>query len=273
MILSDQHIHSTCSGDAHNTLEEMVLSAIDKGLTHICFTEHQDIGYPYENSDLEPGTFDLNTDSYLYELLKLRARYEDKIRICFGVEIGMQLSEVRANAIYAKSHEFDLVIASLHVIDGYDPFYKEYYEGKTEEEAYGRYFECMYENLLKFENFDILGHIDYIVRYGPSRDENYKYEQYRDTIDKILTYVIEHEKGIEINTAGIRKGLKSFHPTMNIIKRYHELGGEVITIGSDAHTVNSIGADFDRAEEALKECGFKYYSIIENRITEYKKLS
>ena len=274
-ILSDQHLHSTYSGDGKETMENMVLAAIDKGLNHICFTEHMDIGYPYEQAkgDLEPGVFDLNTDAYLYELLTLRAKYEDKIRICFGVEIGMQLSEVRANAIYAKSHEFDLIIASLHVIDGLDPYYPEYYEGKSEEEAFGHYFDRIYENIVKFENFDILGHLDYIVRYGPNKDENYKYEQYRDAIDRILKFVIEHEKGIEINTAGIRKGLKCFHPTLDIIKRYKELGGEIITVGSDAHSAKGIASDFDRTEEALRECGFKYYSIIENRIAEYKKLS
>ena len=270
-ILTDQHMHSTYSGDAKNSMEEMVLAAIDKGLTNITFTEHMDFNYPYLKG--EEGMFELNTDAYLYELLTMRAKYEDKIRIGFGVEIGMDLAEVRNNAIFSKSHEFDLIIASIHTIDKVDPYYPQYFEGKTEEESYGLYFETMYQNLLKFENFDILGHIDYIVRYGPNKDENYRYEIYKTTIDKILEFLVEHEKGLEINTAGLRRGLKQVHPYMDVLKKYKELGGEIVTIGSDAHNVSDIAADFDRAEAALKECGFKYYSIVENRIAEYKKLS
>ncbi len=270
-ILSDQHMHSTYSGDAKDTMETMILSAIDKGLTHISFTEHMDFGYPYLKG--EEGMFELNTDAYLYELLTMRAKYQDKIRITFGVELGLDLAEVRNNAIYAKSHEFDLIIASIHTVDKVDPYYPQYFEGKTEEEAYGLYFTRMYENLLKFENFDILGHIDYIVRYGPNKDENYRYEVYKDTIDKILKYLIEHEKGLEINTAGLRRGLKQVHPYLDVLKKYKELGGEIVTVGSDAHNRDDIAKGFDKAEEALKECGFKYYSIIENRIAEYKKLA
>lgn len=269
-IICDQHMHSTFSGDAKSPMEDMIISAIDKGLKQICFTEHQDLCFPYLPG--EEGMFDLNTDAYLYELLVLRAKYEDKIKVCFGVELGMQLEAVRENAIYAKSHEFDMIIASLHVVDGIDPYYPQYYEGKTEEEAYGLYFTRIYENLLRFENFDVLGHLDYIVRYGANMDKNYKYDIYSQTIDKILEFIIEHGKALEINTAGLRKGTKDVHPTIDILKKYKEMGGELITIGSDAHNKDDVAADFDRAEAALMECGFKYYSMYENRIAEYKKL-
>ena len=271
-ILYDQHMHSTYSGDAKDNMEDMIKSAIDKGLKGITFTEHQDLVFPYKENNIEEGMFDLNTDAYLYELLGLRGKYADKIDIGFGVELGLQLDAVRANAIYAKSHEFDMVIASLHIIDKMDPYYPEYHQGKTEEEAYGLYFQRFYENLLRFENFDVIGHLDYIVRYGANKDENYKYEIYRDTIDKILQFAIDHEKAIEINTAGIRKGTKEVHPTIDILKAYKAMGGELITVGSDAHNMNDIASDFGRAEEALKECGFKYYCTYANRLPEYRLL-
>lgn len=269
-IICDCHMHSSFSGDAKDSLENMVKSAVSKGLKHICFTEHQDFVFPYPEG--EEGMFDLNTDSYLYELLRVRGLYEDKIKICFGVELGMQLDAVRENAIYAKSHEFDMVIASLHLVDKLDPYYPEYFQDKSEEEAYGLYFKRIYENLLKLNNFDVLGHLDYIVRYGANRDINYKYETYKDVIDKILDYIIEHEKALEINTAGIRKGTKDLHPCLDILRTYKNKGGELITIGSDAHNVNDIAANFDRARDALEECGFKYYCLYENRIAEFKKL-
>ncbi len=271
-ILFDQHLHSTFSGDAIDSMESMVKSAIDKGLKGITFTEHQDLEFPYAENNIKEGMFDLNTDAYLYELLTLRSKYEDQIQINFGVEVGLQLEAVRPNAIYAKSHEFDMIIASLHVIDKIDPYYPAYYEGKSEEEAYGLYFSRLYENLLRFENFDVLGHLDYIVRYGTNKDNNYKYETYKEGIDKILEFAISHEKAIEINTAGLRKGTKDLHPNIDILKAYKAMGGELVTIGSDAHNAGDIAADFNRAEEALKECGFKYYCTYMGRVAEYRKL-
>jgi len=269
-ILYDQHIHSSYSGDAKTGMEDIVKSAIDKGLKGITFTEHQDLVFPYLPG--EEGMFSLNTDAYLYELLSMRSKYEGKLQIGFGVELGLQLDAVKENLIYARSREFDMIIASLHLVDKVDPYYPQYFEDKTEEEAYGLYFTRFYENLVKFQNFDVIGHLDYIVRYGANKDNNYKYETYKDTIDRILEFAIDHEKAIEINTAGLRKGTRDVHPAIDILKKYKEMGGELITIGSDAHNDTDIASDFDRAEAVLTECGFKYYCTYENRIAEFRKI-
>ena len=143
---------------------------------------------------------------------------------------------------------------------------------KTEEEIIREYFQCILDNVKLFNNFDVLGHLDYAVRYAPETDKNYNYLKYKDLIDPILETVIEKGKGIEINTAGIRKYyLKDVHPTTDIIKRYKELGGEIITVGSDAHTAGWEATDFHRAEEALKAAGFDYYCTFENRIATFNK--
>lgn len=266
-ILCDYHMHSTFSGDAKSPLEDMVKYAISKGLKQICFTEHMDKCFPYIPG--EEGMFELDTDAYLAELSRVRDIYADKIKVCFGVELGLQAVAVNDNISYAKKYDFDFVIASLHVVDGMDPYYPQYYEGKTEEEAYGLYFTRIYENLLAFDNFDSLGHLDYIVRYGKNRDRDYRYETYKDTIDRILKWLIENEKSLEVNTAGLRKGTKDVHPTRDILKRYKELGGKLITIGSDSHNICDIAADFDVAERVLKECGFDYYCMYDNRKPEF----
>ncbi len=269
-ILCDYHVHSTFSGDAKGSMKEMIDSAVSKGLKKICFTEHMDKQFPYRPG--EEGMFELNADSYLYDLLRFKSEYEGIIDIGFGVEVGMQIGALKDNLIFSRSHEFDFILASIHVVDGFDPYYPEYFEGKTEEEAYGRYFETIYENIARFDNYDVLAHLDYIVRYGADKDKNYKYEIYKETIDKILKHIIEHEKGLELNTAGLRKGTRDLHPCFDIIKKYKELGGELVTIGSDAHEPAHVAADFDKAEEALIEAGFKYYCMYENRIAEYKKI-
>ena len=106
----------------------------------------------------------------------------------------------------------------------------------------------------------------------PNKDKFYSYETYKDIVDSILSYLIENEKGIEVNTAGLVKGLSNPNPCRDIIKRYRELGGDIITIGSDSHTPDTLGAHFDKAAEILTDCGFKYYCVFANRIAEYLKI-
>ena len=139
-------------------------------------------------------------------------------------------------------------------------------------EAYTEYFQSIIDNVKKFKNFDVYGHLDYVVRYGPNKDANYSYDEYKDVIDEILRLLVEEGKGLEVNTGGIKHNLKDLHPCMGILKRYRELGGEIVTVGSDAHTPQDLANGFDRAFEFLKECGFGYYTIFENRLPEFKKL-
>lgn len=270
-ITSDCHLHSSHSGDSETPMEEMILQGISQGLTTMCFTEHNDFDYP-DSPEGSGNIFLLNTDSYLYDLASLKEKYADKIRILFGVELGLQPQVMRENAVLAKSHEFDFIIASSHVCHGKDPYYPSFYEGRSEEEAYREYFESILENIKKFSNFDVYGHLDYVVRYGPNMDTYYSYEKYRDILDEILSLLIDKGKGIEVNTGGLKRGMKELHPCMGILKRYRELGGEIITVGSDSHDALHIAEHFDKAAEVLKECGFEYYTIFEKRTPEYKRL-
>lgn len=269
-ITADYHIHSHHSGDSEAAMEEVIRAAISKGLTHICFTEHNDFDYPTVN---EPDNiFLLNPDAYLYELLQLRDKYESQIRIGFGLELGLQTESVRKNAVFAKAHEYDFIIASSHVLNGLDPYYDAFWQGRDEKEAYREFFTSILENIKRMPNFDVCGHLDYVVRYSPSRADSYDYREYLDIFDSIFAYLIENEKGIELNTGAYRRGIEMTNPCFSLLKRYRELGGEIVTIGSDAHTPEDVADHFSQAEDFLKEAGFKYYCIFEHRIAEYKKL-
>lgn len=270
-IQCDYHLHSSFSGDSHTPMEDMILQGIAQGLHTMCFTEHNDFDFP--DAPDEPGSrFLLNTDSYLYDLLHYKEKYADKIRILFGVELGLQPEVLRKNAVYAKSYDFDFIIGSSHLCHGLDPYLPAFYEGRTSREAYSEYFQSILENIRKFSNFDVYGHLDYVVRYGPHKDESYSYEEHRDIFDEILRLLIENGKGLELNTGGLKSGLRDLHPCLGVLKRYKELGGEIITIGSDAHDATTIGAHFHRAEEALLACGFTYYTVFEKRVAEFKRL-
>lgn len=270
-IQADFHLHSHFSGDCEEPMEAMIQKGIELGLTHMCFTEHMDMDFPVTESDPE-GKFLVNTDSYLYELVRLKETYADKIKILFGIELGLQPHIRRELAQYAKSYDFDFIIGSSHLCNKKDPYYPSFYENREETEAYREYFTSILDNIKAFSNFDVYGHLDYVVRYGPNKDENYTYSQYQDILDAILELLIEKEKGIEINTGGLRKGLKDTNPSREILKRYRELGGEIVTIGSDAHQKADVASHFEKAREILLDCGFQYYATFEKRYPEFHRI-
>lgn len=162
---------------------------------------------------------------------------------------------------------FDFVIGSSHIVHGYDPYYKEYFKGREESACYREYFESILENLHAFSEMDVYGHIDYIVRYGPNQNKYYTYERYQDILDEILRTVIARGRGIELNTGGFHYGLGEPNPCRAVIRRYRELGGEIITVGADAHGPEKIAYDFDKAAAILADCGLStiLYSKTVNR--------
>ena len=131
------------------------------------------------------------------------------------------------------------------------------------------------ENIDLFPEISVYGHLDFINRYGKGVYENYKefnYELHQDILDKILKKLISKNIGLEVNTSGFRYGLDNFHPHINILKRYKELGGKIITIGSDSHKAEDIMRNFDKVKRMLKELGFNSYCTFKNRKVEYRDL-
>lgn len=258
MITADLHTHSSFSTDSGEPLFEMVNSAKEKGLKTLCITEHMDMDYP-------GGEFILDTENYQKELLRVREQTD--IELLFGVELGLMDYLAPKLRDYIGEWEFDFIIGSSHLVDGQDPYYPEYFQTLGSKNGILHYFESILANIKAMDCFDVYGHLDYVVRYSP--EKSYEPVDHREIIDEILKLLIEKGKGIEINTAGIKSGLGYVHPHEFILRRYKELGGEIITVGSDAHDRSRITADFDKAEEALKNAGFKYYSIFRQRKPEF----
>ena len=270
-ITADFHLHSSFSGDCDTPMEEMILRGIELGLTGMCFTEHNDFDYPVTAHE-PAGFFELNPDAYLYDFLKLREKYADRITLYFGVELGLQPHLSKKNAAFANAHDYDFIIGSSHLCHKKDPYYPAFYEGRSCEEAYLEYFTSILENLNVCGNFDVYGHLDYVVRYGPSKDLGYSYEMYSDIFDRILKKLIDMEKGIEINTAALARGMSQPNPCVGILRRYRELGGEIITAGRDAHEPLQIAHAFDRAAMILKDCGFDYYAVFKKRTPVFHRI-
>lgn len=259
-MLWDTHMHSAFSGDSDTEPELMVQSAIDKHLDGICFTDHFDYDYPND-----PDEFLLDFPTYQYKISELKKKYASELPIYFGMELGLQphLSDMHKELV--QKYPFDFIIGSSHVVHGMDPYYPGFFGTRSEEEGYLEYFESVLENIDAFSDFDVYGHIDYVVRYGPNKNQYYSYQQYADIIDAILKKLISLGKGIELNTGGFKYGLGHPNPCEDILKRYHELGGEILTLGADAHKPEHIAYDFEKIPDILKSCGFSYYTVFEKR--------
>ena len=268
-ILWDCHMHSSFSADSDTPMESMIQRAVELGLKGITFTEHLDPDYPATPDGLD---FSLDIPSYQKKLAELSDTYKDKIQMRFGIELGLQMHLGEYFDSLLAQVPFDFAIGSSHLVHGYDPYYPEFFEGRKEFLCYMEYFESILENLHAFSEMDVYGHIDYIVRYGPNQNKYYTYERYQDILDEILRTVITKGRGIELNTGGFHYGLGEPNPCRAVIRRYRELGGEIISVGADAHGPEKIAYDFDKAAAILADCGFKYYTVFQNRKPEFVKL-
>ena len=262
---SDYHMHTHNSGDSEAPMKDMIESAIKCGLSEICFTEHMDLDFPITESVPE-GTFTLDIPSYKKELFSYRQKYQDTISIKYGIELGLQSQIIAQNSRVISDNDFDFVIGSIHLLDHADPYYPEFWEGRDEESVIRRYFFSTLENIKFFSDFDVLGHLDYIVRYTPTHGAGYSYSKYKEEIDAILSYLAEHDKGLDLNTKSLTRGGADSNPNADILSRFRELGGHIITFGSDAHTPDEVAGCFERAREIAVSCGFDSYYTFDKRV-------
>ena len=266
-ILADFHLHSSYSGDCRAKMETQIEAGLSRGLKYMCFTDHYDPDFPYDKlPDAEPGEFELDHRAYREEYLAMKDRYAGRIQLYYGVELGLQPHLGGFLASYTADHpEFDFIIGSNHLCGGIDPYYPIFLENRSEEEAMALYLEETLNNLRSFSGIDSCGHLDYVSRYLPHRERFYTYAAYADRIDPILEFILQRGIALEVNTAPLMKGIRHFNPLPDVLKRYREMGGELITIGSDAHLPWKVAGKFKMAAEILLDLGFKYYAVYENR--------
>lgn len=266
-MYADFHTHTEFSGDCQVPVRVQIERAAALGMKEFCITDHHDYDAG-EGGDL----FLLDLDSYFPTLRKLKEEYSGRIRVNIGIELGLQAHIKEYLENLEPKLPVDLIIGSCHFIDGKDPYYPSFFEGRTEKDAYVRYFEVSLNRIRCLSCYDVFGHLDYVVRYGPNQNKYYHFSDYQEYIDPILKTLIEKGKGLECNTSGLKYGLGHPNPSEDILRRYRELGGEILTIGSDAHAPQHIGYDFDRIGPLLKACGFRYYTVFHDRKPEFVPL-
>lgn len=273
MVLFDNHNHSQFSFDGKRTsVEKSARMALSNGIGGVAFTDHCDYFVPemkalYEN--LVPETFDIEAQQK--EIVRVQTMLDNEtggrtVKLLKGIEVGMHEDCHDRIRQTLDDNSFDQIIASVHYLDGTDPFYGGYYEGKDWKEAYGHYLETIHQEMLWLKDFDILGHYDYVVRYAPYPQTSLLYRDFSDILDEMFRYLIHEGKALEINT----KSYQNYHGRevsidSDVLARYREMGGEIISLGSDSHDPERVGHNFTRTAALLKSAGFRWTAHYENR--------
>ncbi len=264
-MIADMHVHTRWSSDAEVPVCEQVERAIELGMESICITDHQDFDAPRFPPDyftflIDDRGDDAAISEYLADLAKVKETYADRIEVLAGIELGMQPYLCEKLTALASSFPFDFIIGSTHTFHKMDAEDKRHYDGMDIGLAVSQYFQEELENIKRFQSFDVAGHMDFVLRYGPGALEQFTYARYGDILDEILKALITTGRGIECNTSKfVAKNMTN--PHRDIIKRYAELGGEIITFGSDSHVSARLGEGFKAVGEMVKDCGIQYYAV------------
>ncbi len=249
-------MHSRVSFDSNGDPRQMAQTALAHGLREICFTDH------YDHHDIREETPDLFTpEEYAkaYDSLAVKG-----LTIRRGVEYGLTTWNAPELKDLLAARRFDFVIGSVHYVDGFDPYYPNFWQGKTVEQAFTRYLEHTLACVRSHEDYDVLGHLNYVCKseHNPSQAP-LRYEDYRELCDEIMRELIRRGKGMEINTSGV-DCMGAFLPDATFLRRFRELGGEIVTVGSDAHDASRVGQYVPQALDILREI-FGYVCTFEGR--------
>lgn len=247
----DYHMHSGFSSDTDVAMSAMIESGIRKGFKQITFTDH--IDYEYNSPEI---SFDFDTDVYAAEIEKFRGLYGSQIDINLGLEIGIQPHILEQCKDLVNRVKPDFIIASLHNIHKKDLYLGDYYIGMTPEEALKASFDELCGMLDHFSDFCVIGHLDIVKRYSQPVLALPK-SCFVEYATPLLQKIISMGKGIEVNTSGLRQGLGETLPSYELLAQYRNLGGEILTIGSDAHQPGDIGHSFREVLIELQGLGFE----------------
>lgn len=266
MYLADYHTHSRVSFDSQAPRVELAAAAVAAGLAELCFTDHYDV------ID-DQGNFipDFPWLTARAEHQQALAAFGGKLKLRYGLELGNACADFRAGERAQEEPGLDFVIASVHnlsIAGGRLDFYDVRYD--TPELCY-THLDDYFHSLLRvarWGKFDVLGHIPYPLRYMRERDKQpVSLERYRDEIHEILRLVIEQGKGVEVNTKNWSSTVRQNY--FDLMTQYRARGGEIVTVGSDAHSPDAVGAHIPEVYAMLRDIGFRYVTAYEGRLPHF----
>jgi histidinol-phosphatase (PHP family) len=231
--------------------------AVEIGLTEMVFTEH----YDTDPADEGHGFYDYDKSREAVELMQ--DRFGGRLTVKLGIEVDYQTTYEAEIKEFLAGKQYDYVLGARHweagALIGHD-----YFDGRTEDEAYSRYFRTV-PPLVETGLFDVLAHIDLVKRDGTERYGTFDVEKWMPQIEPILQRLVEKGMGLEVNTSGVRQPPREPYPGLAVLRRYRELGGRILTIGSDSHRVEHVGVGLDVGRKLAKEAGFTELTRFDNR--------
>ena len=267
-MLADYHVHTEFSDDSTYPMEAVVKDAIGLGLDEICVTDHVDYGI---KADWDSGQEILyrhgepmaNVDypRYAAEIERMRELYGGQLTVKMGMEFGVQVHTIPRFEALFRRYPFDFIILSIHQVEDKEFWTQDFQKGRTQREYNERYYEEMLRVVRAYKNYSVLGHMDMIKRYDKARI--YPFEEVRPMVAEILKTVIADGKGIELNTSSHRYGLTDSMPSAALLQLYKDLGGSIVTIGSDSHAPAHLGTCLEEAKTQLRELGFRRFCTYE----------
>lgn len=263
----DFHVHSDFSPDSQTPMVEMIEHAIEIGVTDLCFTDHIDLDY---DLSVPQGDWLFDQKAYFQSIETYRKRYPS-LKIYAGVELGLQPHLGKRYMELLQPYDYDFIIGSTHTVSGHDLYRKEFFNSQTPLSAIRTYYEELLKSIEGFNGYQVIGHLDLYTRYD-ARTRKVLFKDYFDWVEVLLKKLIELGKGIEVNSGGFRYQLEDNNPSRELLKLYKELGGEVITLGSDAHGPEALGYRYEDNIELLKSLGFQYLSVFEKQGLIMKKI-
>lgn len=260
----DFHLHSGLSHDSTADAAEMVVAAEQLGLREICFTDHYDS--ETDRPDVPSHLFTMEDYARTYDALN-----SDRLRIRRGVEFTLTPENAPLLDVLLHKRPFDFVIGSVHAVRGIGPYNPKFWEGRSVRESFTAHLEHTLACVRQHTAFDVLGHLNYVCKapYNPTK-EPLLYADYRDLVEEILKALVANGKGLEVNTSGV-DSVGCLLPSEPFVRRFRELGGEIVTVGSDAHSPARVGAHMDAALELLRSI-FGYVCTFEERRPQFHKL-
>lgn len=267
-MFADYHVHSEYSDDSTYPLEQVIRDAIGMGMDEICITDHVDYGIKKDWDAGEKIAYrgsqpQANVDypRYMAALRDMQSRYGDRIRIRVGLEFGIQTHTIPQFRALLTRYPLDFVILSIHQVENQEFWTQEFQRGRTQQEYNERYYEELLAVVQQYQGYSVLGHLDLITRYD--KQGVYPFERVRPLVEAILRRVIADGKGIEVNTSSHRYGLTDTTPSVAILQLYRELGGTILTIGSDSHAPAHLGTYIGEARALLRDLGFRQFCTFE----------
>ena len=263
MIRTDIHTHTKFSADGRNSIEEMIAAAMQKGLAWYGISEH--FNYDYDRLHL---TLDgqevppIDERAYFTRARELQKQLRGKLHLLVGAEFGYDNANSTLQRYIETEQEYspDFVVNSVHTCLGMDCYFPHYCVGKSKEYAYNAYLYRVLESLDAPYRYDIVAHVGYCSRNATYPDPKLRYEDYADVLDEILKRIIARGKILEVNSSAKTAG-SPFIPDTDILERYFELGGRMVSFASDAHDTTRIADRRDIVVAALKKVGFTYLTI------------